>query len=264
MPSITNMEAIQQEDKLPSNEGEELHTPKKNNSNPDQKNKSRGQSSTPISRELREQEKEFIMVARKVMLTVQGDPKFNALATPGGMSLRRMAPKLYDKPPEICKELMGGNEDGCEVSDEEWKELTIFMSYLTYAWNQWGNQDHDFIDYSTLTREGFVTFLTMHYVPGIWNYYDQEEATKNGRRRREREADEEKLRRESEAHARKLRKDEENADKIREIERSSAEASVAASKASRSASKVSHRSEKKDKKNQSPGRKANSIPSAMP
>jgi len=201
---------------------------------------------SPEKKYEREQAREFAMVVKKVLAAGQGDPKYKAIAKPGGMSLRRMIPKLFNRPPEDVREAICGlkyleedAEDDLNLSSEDWDELYAFMPYLTFAWNQWGNQDRDPIDYSTLNRDAFMTFRTLHFKPGIWNYYDSDEATENGRKRRQREAEEEELRLKSEALKEKLRKDAENDEKIRQIERDSAESAAASLRSRRSMSSKS-------------------------
>src|SRR6056300_1701929 len=107
MPSsITAMEKAPSDAKT-HDEGDSMCTPKKDDS---EKKHHRSRTHSPVTRELREQESEYAKVMRKVLLVSQGDPKMTALTKPGGMSLRRMIRKLCDKPPDVCKELMGGDE----------------------------------------------------------------------------------------------------------------------------------------------------------
>ena len=59
---------------------------------------------SPEKKDEREQAREFAMVVKKVLAAGQGDPKYKAIAKPGGMSLRRMIPKLFNRPPEDVRE----------------------------------------------------------------------------------------------------------------------------------------------------------------
>ena len=143
----------------------------------------------------RRKRRQFLSIAEDVMLCEQGDPKFTALVrAAGGWSIRKMTAKLFDRPPDQVMKEMGKGEEGVELTEEEWKELSALMPYITWAWNCHGPKEDidDPFDYDSLTREGFETFLESQHDEQVHNHYDPEEARENRNKRREEKAGEEK------------------------------------------------------------------------
>ena len=110
----------------------------------------------------RKKGRQFLRIAEDIMLCEQGGPKFAALVrADGGWSIRKMTAKLFDRPPDHVMKEMGKGEEGVELTEEDWKELSALMPYITWAWNCHGPKEDidDPFDYDSLTREGFETFL---------------------------------------------------------------------------------------------------------
>jgi len=120
-----------------------------------------------------------------------GDPKFTALArASGGWSIIKTFNKLLDRPPDEVLKEMGKGEEGVDIPEDDWNELTALVPYITWEWNCHGPTEDksDPFDYDSLTRERFETFLARIHNSQKHNHYDRVEAQENkDKRRKERE-----------------------------------------------------------------------------
>ena len=67
---------------------------------------------SPVREHTRKKERQFLRIAKDVMLCEQEDPKFTALVrASGGWSIRMMTAKLFDRPPNDVMKDMGTGEE---------------------------------------------------------------------------------------------------------------------------------------------------------
>ena len=134
----------------------------------------------------RKKEKQFQRIANEVLLCDVGDPKFAALArASGGWSIIKTFNKLLDRPPDYVMKEMGKGEEGVDMSEDDWNELTALVPYITWEWNCHGPMEDksDPFDYDSLTRERFETFLGRKHSDQKHNHYDPDEAQEPKRTR---------------------------------------------------------------------------------
>ena len=142
-----------------------------------------------------EQERAFRHVAG-VLGCEEGDPMFAALVRAGGgMSMRRLASNIKDKPPDEVMQVMGKGDDSSdhlkEISEAEWNDLVALGPYLLWSQNCWGPADdrNDPLNHFTLSSGHFSSFYVHHNDVSIRNHYKVEEA-REYRDRRHKEDDE--------------------------------------------------------------------------
>ena len=168
----------------------------------------------------RKKEKLFQHIAQAILLCDVGDPKFTALArASGGWSIIKTFNKLLDRPPDEVLKEMGKGEEGVDIPEDDWNELTALVPYITWEWNCHGPTEDksDPFDYDSLTRERFETFLARIHSSQKHNHYDRVEAQENkDKRRKEREKEREEREKVLEAEAREEKRRLELRDKERE------------------------------------------------